>query len=94
LQDVEVIAPRTGEIDEIHAAYLEIVAAGMGTDGIRERLRRIAHRLCEEEGVETIVLAGTELSLVFHPGNTDFPCIDGARLHLVAIMRAVFQAAG
>jgi aspartate racemase len=88
LQEVEVISPRIGEIDEIHAAYLEIVSSGMGTDGVRERLRRIAHRLCEEEGVETIVLAGTELSLVFHPENTDFPRIDGARLHLDAIVRA------
>lgn len=94
LQGVEVIPPEAGEIDEIHSAYLEIVSAGRGTEGLYQRLRRIAHRLCERDGVETIILAGTELSLVFHPENTDFPCIDGARLHLDAIMHAVFQAAG
>lgn len=94
LRGVEVIRPTADEIDEIHAAYLEIVSAGRGTEGLYQRLRGIAHRLCERDGVETILLAGTELSLVFHPENTDFPCIDGARLHLDAIMRAVVQAAG
>lgn len=89
LQGVEVIRPSADEIDEIHAAYLEIVSAGRGTEDLYQRLRRIAHRLCERDGVETIILAGTELSLVFHPGNTDFPCIDGARLHLDAILRRV-----
>jgi aspartate racemase len=94
LREVEVSRPSAEEIDAIHAAYLEIVAAGIGTDGIRERLRRIAHRLCEEEGVETIILAGTELALLFQPENTYFPCMDGARLHLNAILRRILPEAG
>jgi aspartate racemase len=92
LQDVDVIRPRLSEIDEIHAAYLKIVSAGSGARNLYESLRRIAHNLCERDGAEAIILAGTELSLIFNPENTDFPCIDGARLHLDAIMRRVFQA--
>jgi aspartate racemase len=90
LGDVDVIPPRTEEVEAIHAAYLGIVNAGADFAEVREILRRIAHRLCDEEGVEAIILAGTELSLVFGPENTDFPCIDGTRLHLDAIMRTLF----
>jgi aspartate racemase len=90
LNDVDVIAPWPGELEEIHAAYLATVTAGMGTTAVRETLGRIAHRLCEQEGAEAIVLAGTELSLVFEAENTDFPCIDGAQLHLDALMRRIF----
>jgi aspartate racemase len=91
LGDVDVISPRAAEVDAIHSAYLEIVNTGVGSAEVRETLQRIAHRLCEQEGAEAIILAGTELSLVFQPENTDFPCIDGTRLHLDAIMRALFS---
>jgi aspartate racemase len=36
-----------------------------------------------------VVLAGTELSLVFNEGNTDFPHLDCARLHIEAIVRGL-----
>jgi len=94
LEDVRVISPRPDEIEVIHEAYLEIVSAGVGSAVVRERLRRIAHRLCDEAGAEAIILAGTELSLVFEPENTDFPCVDGTRLHLDALMRKVFSVVG
>jgi aspartate racemase len=87
LQEVDVITPRTAEIDFIHQAYLEIVNAGSGTEQQYQRLRQIAHTLVEREGVEAIILAGTELSLIFNEANLDFPHIDAARLHLDAIMR-------
>jgi aspartate racemase len=87
LQEVEVVMPRADEIDFIHRAYLQIVAAGNGTEEQYQGLRRIAHAIIERERVEAIILAGTELSLIFNEANMDFPHIDGARLHLDAIMR-------
>ena len=32
----------------------------------------------ERDGVEAIILAGTELALVFDESNTDFPNVNGA----------------
>jgi aspartate racemase len=49
-------------------------------------LRSLAHQMVEREGVDAIVLAGTDLSLVFRPEDTDFPHLDGARTHIQAIM--------
>jgi len=91
LHGVEVVRPKPGEIDLIHETYLKIVSAGRGEEDLYQGLRRIAHELRERDGVEAVILAGTELSLIFNPANTDFPCIDGARLHLDAIMQRLFQ---
>lgn len=91
LPGVEVVMPKADEIDSIHQTYVQIVNAASGTEEHYQTLRQIAHRLCEHEKVEAIILAGTELSLVFNETNTDFPHIDVARLHLDAIMRQLFS---
>jgi aspartate racemase len=86
LKGVEVVAPRPAEIDFIHQTYLELVNLGSGTEQQYRGFHQLAHLLIERDGIEAIILAGTELSLVFNRTNTDFPHIDGARLHLQAIM--------
>jgi aspartate racemase len=88
---VDLVTPKADEVDFIHGTYLQIVAAGSGTDQQYQGLRQVAHTLIERDGVEAIVLAGTELSLIFNHANMDFPHIDGARLHLDAIMRRLFS---
>jgi aspartate racemase len=86
LKDVDVVAPKPAEIDFIHQTYLQLVNVGSGTEQQYRGLHQLAHTLIERDGIEAIILAGTELSLVFNQANTDFPHIDGARLHLAAIM--------
>jgi aspartate racemase len=86
LKDIDVVAPKPAEIDFIHQTYLQLVNVGSGTEQQYRGLHQLAHMLIERDGIEAIILAGTELSLVFNRANTDFPHIDGARLHLAAIM--------
>jgi aspartate racemase len=54
-------------------------------------LRILAFRLIEREQLDGVILAGTDLSLVFNESNTDFPHVDGARVHLDAIMRELLE---
>jgi aspartate racemase len=86
LKDVDVVAAKPAEIDFIHQTYLQLVNVGSGTEQQYRGLHQLAHTLIERDGIEAIILAGTELSLLFNRANTDFPHIDGARLHLAAIM--------
>jgi len=87
LGGIEVITPQPDEVDYIHSTYLKLVGAGAGLAPERDGLSRLAHKLMERDRVQAVVLAGTELALVFDENNTDFPNINGARLHLSAIMR-------
>ena len=89
LQDTEVITPKAEEIDAVADIYQRVVQEAQASKADFERLRAIAHRLIEREQLDGIILAGTDLAFVFNPSNTDFPHLDGARVHIHAIMRAL-----
>jgi aspartate racemase len=48
-------------------------------------LTGLAKTQCERDGIEAIVLAGTDMALLFDEKNTEFPSVDCAALHLRAI---------
>jgi len=89
LQNTVVILPRPEELDTVADIYVRVVQEAQISKEDFERLRVIAHSLLERERLDAIILAGTDLALVFNPTNTDFPHLDGARVHLQAIMRAI-----
>jgi aspartate racemase len=87
LQGVDVIPPNAQEIDFVADCYAHIVEQGSVTPHDYDRLRALAHLLIDRNRLDAILLAGTDLAFVFHPDTTDFPHVDGARIHLKAIMR-------
>jgi aspartate racemase len=87
LSHLDVVTPQSDEVDYIHNTYFQVVDAGAATAAHHEGLSRLAHKLMERDRVEAIILAGTDLALVFNESNTDFPHLDAARLHLDAIVR-------
>jgi aspartate racemase len=86
LHGCDVIGLSSEETDVISNAYTRIVEDGKASPADREQLRSFAHRVIERDNVDAIVLAGTDLSFVFDESNTDFPHVDGARVHIKAIM--------
>jgi len=76
------VAPE--QVAAIHEAYMQTVAGG--TEG-RAKLSKIAHQL----PVDAIVLAGTDLALIFDESNIDFPQVDCARTHIQAIVRRLHE---
>jgi aspartate racemase len=89
LQSTEVILPRPDEVDDIAQIYARVVEEARASNEDFNRLRTLAHTLVERERLDAIILAGTDLAFVFNPGNADFPHLDGARVHLDAIMRQI-----
>jgi aspartate/glutamate racemase len=87
LQKQEVVTPKPSEIDTVSSIYQRIVEQERASSEEQACLRALAHALIEREQLDAILLAGTDLSFVFTPENTDFPNIDGARTHIGAIMR-------
>jgi aspartate racemase len=92
LQNVaDVVFPRLAEIEQVSDIYGKIVEHEQASSEEFEALRSLAHTLIQRESLDAILLAGTDFSLVFHPENTDFPHLEGARTHIEAIMRALFS---
>lgn len=87
--DVEIICPTPDEQGYIHNTYLELLQKGVGTEEQHRNLTAIAHALLQREKVQAIILAGTDLSLLFNEANTEFPHLDCAALHLERILHGM-----
>jgi aspartate racemase len=89
LGEVEIVKARPGEVDYIHNTYVALAQKGEGSEEQHRGLTALAHTLCRREGIDAIILAGTDLALLFHAANTDFPYIDCAALHLQTILNGL-----
>jgi aspartate racemase len=88
LDDVEVIAPMNDDLLEVHEAYVSMASAGVATAGHREVFMRAGKALSSTHRCESIMLAGTDLALVFEKGvDPGFGTLDCAETHAAAIAR-------
>lgn len=86
LEGIAIVDPQPPEIDEIHRIYLELAQKGACTTEDADRLREIAHTLIRRDGIEAVLLAGTDLNLIFDERTAGFPAIDCAKAHIDAIV--------
>jgi aspartate racemase len=93
LPGVEFVHARPDELDLIHRTYLALAESRQGTLEAHHSLTELAQTLCSRDGVDSILLAGTDLALLFNETNTQFPAIDCAALHLDAIVKAAIGGA-
>jgi aspartate racemase len=90
LGSVELVIPDAAQVDYIHETYLDLAMSGERSEEHYRGLTALAHALLRD-GAEAIILAGTDLSLVFNEETTQFPHIDCARVHIDAILRALTE---
>ncbi len=92
LQNVEVVVPTPDEVDSTAGiicdllkrdALLTKTTTGCAPSPIRSSGGRGSRNYP----------SGTDLTIVFNPDNTDFPHIDGARVHVETIMRKIAPVA-
>jgi aspartate racemase len=85
LEPAQVIAP-VEMVSEVHNAYVAMATAGAATNEQREVFLQAGRLLTTEHGCESILLAGTDLGLVFNSGfDARFVTFDCAEVHAAAI---------
>ena len=89
LDAFDVVRPQDSEVEEIHRIYLELAIQGRVTAGEKAKLRELATTVCRRDRVEAVLLAGTDLNLVFNEANAGFPAFDCAAAHIAAIATAM-----
>jgi aspartate racemase len=89
LRGCDVIGLTADETDLVSNIYIRVVAEAKASSRDHDELRGLAHKVIDREKLDAIILAGTDLSFVFNEDNTDFPHLDGARVHIKAIMDQV-----
>ena len=91
IRNAEIVRPQPAEIDQIHETYTQLAEAGIGSDTQRQQLSSLARKMIDRGQLDGIILAGTDLSVIFDEKTTDFPHIDCSRIHLEAIMKRLFR---
>jgi aspartate racemase len=91
MTDAEIVKPQPDEMKFVGEAYQRLLDTRTPAPGDVERLRAIAADLQRRDGVESILLAGTDLAVIFDETTAGFPCIDVARLHIDAIVACLVE---
>ena len=84
--DVEIVKAQADEMKFLGESYQRLLDTQTPAPGDIDRLREIAATLQKRDGVEAILLAGTDLAVIFDEATAGFPAIDVARLHIDAIV--------
>ncbi|HMF58047.1 MAG TPA: amino acid racemase [Pyrinomonadaceae bacterium] len=91
-EGMTIILPDEGEQAYIHDKYMTELLANIFLPETRERLLEIVERMKEREGIEGLILGGTELPLILRDGEASgIPFLDTTRIHVKAVVTQLLQ---
>src|SRR5205807_10138258 len=81
------VRPRPSEIELIHHKYIDELLNNRFLPETKTEILSIAQRMKNEDGIEALVLAGTELPLLLRDSGTpDIEFLDTTVIHVEAIV--------
>src|SRR5207249_12151800 len=84
-RQIVIVVPNEAEQAYIHDKYMSELFAGIILPETRERLLEIVQAMKEREGVDGLILGGTELSLILRePTAAGLPVLDTTQIHVEA----------
>ena len=83
---IELVIPTEAEREQIHRIYLGELLKNQFLAESREAILGIARRMKSEDGVEAIVLAGTELPLLLRGSGAHIEWLDTTVIHVDAVV--------
>lgn len=87
-RDITVVLPRDAERTWVHDRYIGELLKGVFLDDTRERFVEIVARLRDDDGVDGVILGGTELPLLLRDLSiAALPVLDTTALHVAAIVK-------
>lgn len=83
---IALVIPREPERDQIHRIYIGELLKNQFLPESSDAILGIARRMKTEDGVEAVVLAGTELPLLLRGSGSDIEWLDTAVIHVEAVV--------
>jgi len=81
------VRPRDSEMEFIHRKYIDELLKNQFLPGTRMEIQKIAHRMKNDDGIEALVLAGTELPLLLRGSPPlGIELLDTTVIHVEAIV--------
>ena len=84
-EDIELLMPSADDQDYIHEKYFSELVPGKFLTDTRAGLLSIVDRMKAKDGIEGVILAGTELPLILRdPIHNGIPFLDTTKIHVEA----------
>jgi aspartate racemase len=79
-----VVVPEAEDLDYVHERYFSELVEGSFVDETRAGIAAVIERMRARDGIEAVILGGTELPLLFrdHPPATTVPMLDTTTIHV------------
>jgi aspartate racemase len=91
---IQIVRPTTDEMDIVHAIYLGELLEGVFRDESRERLVSVIAAMRDRDGIDGLILGGTELALILtEPAYAGVPILNTAQIHVDAAVDWLLDAA-
>jgi len=89
---MEIVTPDKRDRDWVHDKYMNELLKGRFRDEVREDVVSLIARLGDDEGIDGVILGGTELTLLLSaPEVAGVPALDTTALHVNAIVKRLQQ---
>jgi len=89
-QEIAVVIPHQDEQAYLHEKYLGELLKNTFLPETRERILEIVHRMKEQNGIEGVILGGTELPLLLRDDLVHgIPLLDTTQIHVRAVVAAL-----
>lgn len=90
---IEIVVPKTEEQAFIHEKYMGELYVGTILNETRAGLLKIVAEMKERDGVDGLILGGTELSLILRePKAAGLPVLDATQIHVDAAVEWLLRA--
>ena len=92
-EGISLVAPHEAELAYVHDKYINELLKGVVLPETRNGLLRIIARMKAEDGIEAVLLAGTELLLILKDEKVlELPVLDTAKIHVEAAIHRLLEA--
>jgi aspartate racemase len=85
------VPPPREELGYVHTRYMDELVKGVFKEETRAELIRIVDGMRRRDGVDAVVLAGTELPLLLRDAKSPVPLLDTTQIHVRAIVDRMLQ---
>jgi aspartate racemase len=87
-REVELVVPEADERAYCHEKYMGELFYNIIREDTRNELTGMVSNMADRDGIEGVILGGTELSLIFRePEIAGLPVLDTAQIHVESIVR-------
>jgi aspartate racemase len=91
-EGIELVPPAADDVAYIHDKYMSELVNGNFAPEVRMRMLEIVDRMREGNGIDSVILAGTELPLLLRdPTHHGIPLLDTMRVHAEAAVGRMLE---